>query len=384
MTALPPDRLIGQLRDLPVLSGAVMESLERQARDGTLDSMAATRDLVQGGHLTLLQGRKLLADRMAELRVGRYWIMERLGEGAMGAVYLAHQAGLGRRVALKLLRDSLAESRVARRRFVREARAAGCLQHEHVVSVFDADSDRGRYYLAMEYVPGTDLGALVQERGPLPVEVAAAYVRQAALGLHHAHQHGLVHRDIKPSNLITSTRVAPPGPGFRHPPAVKILDMGLARLDPAAPADTSASQITQSGTVLGTPDFMSPEQARDSSRVDGRSDLYGLGCTWFWLLTKRPVFPGGGTLEKLIQHRLDPPPDVRTIRPEVPEWLAKLLLTLLAKEPSGRPSSGAELAALLDPHRAETLPEVEPMPAEWEETAEEKPQHRRRGRRLSG
>src|SRR5262249_47558127 len=190
-------------------------------------------------------------------------------------VYKAIQLNLNRTVALKIVRAALLKSRTALRRFKREVVAAAKLNHPNIVKVFDADEVGDRHFLAMEYIQGCDLSRLVKDRGPLPVATACSYIRQAALGLQHANDHGMVHRDIKPSNLLVA---AGDNGRFTSRNVVKILDMGLARSQADDPGgDELSTELTRTGTVVGTPDFMSPEQAKNSSQVDHRSDLYSLG-----------------------------------------------------------------------------------------------------------
>jgi serine/threonine-protein kinase len=199
----------------------------------------------------------------------------------------------------------------------------------------------------MEYVEGADLSRLIKENGSLPYQEAAEYIRQSALGLQHAHQRGLIHRDIKPSNLLVSGERALPGTdGIAH---VKILDMGLVRsiLD-----DPVGTELTRDGTVVGTPDYMAPEQAKNSSKVDARADLYSLGCTLYYCLRAQPLFPEGSPIDKLLRHQLDPPPDIRKARPETPPGLAKVLEKLLKKNPNDRYQTATEVAVALQPFTA--------------------------------
>jgi serine/threonine protein kinase len=219
--------------------------------------------------------------------IAGYEILEPLGEGGMGQVYKARHLRLDRIVALKVIHQDRLAQPDAVRRFHREARAAARLAHPHLVTVFDVDEVGGTHFLAMEYIEGTDLGRWVKARGPLPAARACDYVRQAALGLQHIHERGLVHRDIKPANLFLTANET----------LVKVLDLGLARLDQPGPSDQMSSELTQPGVVMGTPAFLAPEQARDSRRVDIRSDIYSLGCTLYCLLTGRVPFPGTGLAE---------------------------------------------------------------------------------------
>jgi serine/threonine-protein kinase len=234
--------------------------------------------------------------------------------------------------------------------------------HPHIVTAFDANQADDRCYLVLEYIDGPNLAALVRDQGMLSVGQACEFVRQAALGLQHAHALGMVHRDVKPSNLL----VQPPvGGTLAQGGVVKVTDFGLARLgeetDGAADDDPSQSGGT---VVMGTPDYLSPEQGRDLAAADIRSDLYSLGCTLYYLLTGEVPFPGGTPLEKLTRHATVDPEPVEQLRPVVPPAVANLLRRLMAKNPDARPQSPAELAEALEPF-AEVRPVVwtPPRPA---------------------
>jgi eukaryotic-like serine/threonine-protein kinase len=343
LAALHP--LVEALRGRPILGPDRFAELESVHAPAHPEPPALARRLVQLGWLTPYQARKLIAGRGDELFVGQYLILDKLGEGGMGRVYKAVQLSLNRPVALKVVRAQLLSNATALRRFRREVKAAAGLRHPNIVSVFDADRVGDRHFLAMEYIEGPDLARLLKERGALPISVACAYVRQAALGLQHAHERGIVHRDIKPANLLVTGNDAGQ---FTARNLVKILDMGLARFTRTDP-DSFATDLTRVGTVIGTPDYMSPEQARNSSAVDHRSDLYSLGCTFYHLLTGELPFPRGTPVEKLLQHQSDPPRPVRQLRPEIPPELATVVHCLLAKEAKERFQSAAALAHALEP-----------------------------------
>jgi serine/threonine protein kinase/WD40 repeat protein len=302
------------------------------------DARALARELLQRGWLTAYQINHLVAGNGYSLVLGQYVLLERIGEGGMGQVLKARHQRLERFVALKLIRTERLGGPEAVQRFQREARAAARLSHPNLVTVFDADEVAGTHFYAMEYVEGTDLAKLLRAQGPLPVAQACDYVRQAALGLQHAHEQGLVHRDIKPANVMLTTRGV-----------IKVLDLGLARLATAAEGGDATDPMTREGTVLGTPDYMAPEQATDSRTADIRADLYSLGCTLFHLLTGQVPFPGGTLAEKLLKHQAAPPPPVAALRPEVSPELAAVVGKLLAKGPAERYRTPAELAAALEP-----------------------------------
>jgi serine/threonine protein kinase len=290
--------------------------------------------------------------------IGPYIVMERLGEGGAGQVYKARHQKMGRVAAVKMIRPELLTDDDMVRRFYREVEAVSQLQHTNIVHAYDAGPilEDGRvrgHFLAMEFLEGIDLSRLVKQSGPLPVDEAREYIRQAAVGLQYIHEHGMVHRDIKPSNLMVSGRVVSSELcGTTHHSLLtthqlKILDLGLARLQRRGGGETS-SAITGSNTMMiGTVDYMAPEQAIDSHAVDIRADVYSLGCTLFYLLTGQPPFPGGTEAEKLVRHQMKAAPDVRELRPEVPEDLAATLAKMLAKEPGQRYQTPTEITAAL-------------------------------------
>jgi formylglycine-generating enzyme required for sulfatase activity/tRNA A-37 threonylcarbamoyl transferase component Bud32 len=298
--------------------------------------------LRQRGWLTPYQVTQLFETSKPKLALGPYLLLEPLGEGSLGPVFKARQQRLGKLVALKLFRnDRLARPEMARR-FFQEAQAAAQLNHEHVVFTYDADQIDDVHFLATEYLEGADLARLVRQDGPLPVGQACDYIRQAASGLAYAHQCGLVHRNVKPSNLFLTAR------GSR----IKLLDLGLARWLWAAGEDGSQT-LTPEGSVIGTPDYIAPEQALDPERVDIRADLYSLGCTFYYLLTGRPPFPGGSLTKKLLKHQFEMPEPVDQVRPEVPPPVACVVQRLMAKAPADRFQTPAELTEALMPAKDE-------------------------------
>jgi hypothetical protein len=278
----------------------------------------------------------------------RYRVLGLLGQGGMGVVYKAVQQHMDRVVALKVIHRPLLACPDFVERFRREARAVARLRHPNIVLAHDADQAGDLHFLVMEYVEGTSLDLVVARRGFLPVAAACEYARQAALGLQHAHEQGLVHRDVKPHNLL----LTPQG-------QVKVVDFGLAHL---ARADGPATPVT-SGPLLGTPDYTAPEQARDPSGVDVRADVYSLGCTLYFLLTGQPPFPGGTPLQKLLCHQERPPRPVTELRPDVPPALAALLGRLLAKDRARRPATPGEVASGLAPFAAAAPSETVTLPA---------------------
>ena len=261
------------------------------------------QELVRRGSLTPYQAKTALAGRAASLLFANYVILNQLGEGGMGQVYKARHKSLGRIVALKVLRPECHTNAKMVKRFRREIEILGSLRPSpHIVRAIDSDRWDEQYYIVMECIEGHDLARRVKRHGPLPVADAVDYARQTALGLQHAHEAGLVHRDIKPANLL----VAPAGGGRG---VVKILDLGLARW-----TVTGAGNLTVMGSLMGTPDFLAPEQARNPSACDIRADLYALGCTLYYLIAGRIPFPRGGVTERLLQHATSDAEPMETVR----------------------------------------------------------------------
>lgn len=283
-----------------------------------------------------------------------YEILNWLGEGGMGVVYKARQVSLKRTVALKVIRKRLLARPRAIHRFLREAQAAAALLHSHIVIIYDAGRTQDTYYYSMEYVDGIDLARLIKREQELSVVQVCDYLRQAALGLQHAFERGLVHRDIKPGNLIVSP---PPQEGgststmglpFRSE-VLKILDMGLARLDQWMDSGLSQVPKPDQEVVVGTPDYMAPEQWLNPHQVDIRADLYSLGCTGYHLLSGKPPFPASDWKKKRQRHLADEATPIERFRPEVPPEVGAILRRLLEKDSEDRYLTPAELAEPLEP-----------------------------------
>ncbi len=294
------------------------------------------RAVVDAGLLTEWQVEQLKKGRHKGFVLGKYRLLRLLGTGGMSSVYLAEHTTLHGHVAIKVLPVKRVEQTSYLARFEREAREAFRLNHPNIVRPIDLDTSGAIHFIAMEYVDGIDLHAKVKQDGPLGVREAADSIRQAALGLHRAHESGLVHRDIKPANLILD----------RHG-VVKILDFGLA-LARSADDDEDAS-LTQEHDekVLGTADYLAPEQARDSHVADRRSDIYALGCTLFYLLTGRAPFAKGSIAERIQSHMKRPPPNLLEERGDVPPAIAELYFRMLEKHPDARPQTAQEIADAL-------------------------------------
>jgi len=286
--------------------------------------------LIDGGLLTRWQVDQLLKGRHKGFVLGKYRLLRLLGAGGMSTVYLAEHTTLQSKVAIKVLPVKRVEQSSYLARFEREARQSARLSHPNIVRTFDLDTSGSIHFIAMEYVDGEDLHAKVKRDGPLDVREAADFVRQAALGLQHAHEEGLIHRDIKPANLVLDKR------GI-----VKILDLGLA-FEGGGEEDSLTREHDEK--VLGTADYLAPEQARDSHRADARSDIYALGCTLYYLLVGRAPFAKGTLAERIQAHMKQRPPNLLDARADVPPAIVELFFRMLEKHPDARPQTAREVA----------------------------------------
>ena len=352
-TGIPNSQVMDRSTFLTNLRQSGLVTAEQMAKvagklPDTRNAPPLAKTLIDAGLLTRFQAELLLAGKTTGFFLGQYRILDYLGRGGMGRVFKAEHQTMNRIVAVKVLAAHLVKTAKAQQLFQREVRAAGRLVHPNIVTAYDANQIGDRCYLVMEYVDGPNLEELVRQKGPLPVGVACDFVRQAANGLQYAHELGMVHRDMKPANLLVQRPASASPTAYCH---VKILDFGLARLATTGPnaAPGGESIMAAENTVLGTPDYLSPEQARNLHSVDIRSDLYSLGCTLYYLLAGRVPFPGGTTLEKLVRHSTVEPPPIEQFRPDVSPPVLAILRRLLAKKPEQRFQNPAELAATLAP-----------------------------------
>ena len=314
--------------------GAVLLEMKKEAGvEPIADTDFVVDRLIEAGLITRWQADKLLEGRHKGFFLGKYKLLDHLGTGGMSSVYLAEHVLMQRRVAIKVLPKSRVDDTSYLGRFYREAQAAAALDHQNIVRAYDVDNEGINHYLVMEYVEGRDLQQIVKEDGPLDYAAAADTIRQAAEGLAHAHEAGLIHRDIKPANLLVDQKNR-----------VKLLDLGLARF-----ADEGKASLTLNfdENVLGTADYLAPEQALDSHGADARADIYGLGCSLYYLLTGHPPFPGGTLPQRLLRHQKQPPPKIHIDRPDMPDDLAEICMKMMAKKPDQRYPSALEVARAL-------------------------------------
>jgi serine/threonine protein kinase len=299
------------------------------------DPRKAAAAIVAQGTVTKFQATQLLSGRHKGFRIGAYAIQDILGRGGMGAVYLAEHVELHRKVAIKVLVPSKEEDqRLAVERFQREARSAAALDHPNIVRIFDVSRHLDVPYLVMEYVEGETLQQLIDRDGPIPYSTASEYIAQAASGLQHAYEKGFIHRDIKPGNLVRD-----------QTGTIKILDMGLARS--ANPQD-KLTALLDNGAVVGTADFIAPEQAINNQSVDIRADIYSLGASLFALIAGKPPFEGN-TTQKLLQHQLRSAPTLASVNASLPKGLSEVVNKMLAKKAEERYRTPAEVISALTP-----------------------------------
>ena len=338
---LSRDSFVSYLTKSGLIDRAALQKLlrehqsESQATDGSgkEDGELFAQFLIRRGELTTWQARKLLQGKHKGFLLGKYRLLSLLGRGGMSSVYLAEHVVMRRRCAIKVLPTKHVNDAAALDRFYQEAQAVAALDDPHIVRAYDVDQvlegNTQIHFLVMEYVDGRSLQELVDQDGPLSLTDAVTYITQAASGLDHAHRAGMVHRDIKPSNLLLDSSGT-----------VKVLDLGLARF--FEQGDHQSLTLQHDQRVLGTADYLSPEQAVDSHTVGPRSDIYSLGGTLYFLLSGHPPFPEGSLAQRLLAHQTKAPKPITKVRPDVPGSFARILERLMAKNPEERPVSAGE------------------------------------------
>ena len=329
------ETFLSQLSDSGILSDQKLRAAERKKSEHQ-DGESLAKDMIKSGHLTKYQAEQILSGKGKNLCMGQYVLQEKLGAGGMGQVYKAYHPGMDRIVAIKVIlaKGKIAEESV--RRFEREVKAAAKLSHPNIITVYDAGNANGRHFMVMELVKGQDLNIIVHRKGTLGVSETINYIKQVARGLAFAHENGVIHRDIKPANLLLDTNGN-----------VKILDMGLAKIS-SRENEEKVSMLTGTTSIMGTVDFMSPEQGLSSRDVDARADMYSLGATLYYLLTKQVMYEGDTAFAKLIAHGELPIPSLKTLRPDVPENLDLIYMKMVAKQVEDRYQSMLELVQELE------------------------------------
>ena len=338
MGKLAVDRFLALVARSGLVEADGLTTLERQWKSQASveqldDAEHCGAFLVRAGALTPWQCHKLLDGRHRGFMLGNYKLLDHLGSGGMSNVYLAEHVLMQRRVAIKVLPEHRVADASYLARFQFEGQAVAALDHPNIVRAYDLGSEGRIHYLVMEYVDGSDLEALVERAGPLPYHVAARYILQAAEGLEHAHQAGLVHRDIKPANLLVDRQGT-----------VKVLDMGLARFKAEV---RPVPEFARNEQVLGTAAYFAPEQAVNSQTADGRADIYGLGCTLYYLLTGHPPFRGETPLALMNAHQRQTAPSIAAERPDAPAALVAICQKMMEKTPERRIQSAREVAEAL-------------------------------------
>jgi serine/threonine protein kinase len=332
---------LGRQELLEILKESKLLSAEELKRAETIDAQAdgqsLARSLVAAGLVTAFQMETLQNRRPERLKIGNYDILDKLGTGGTGTVFKARHRRMKRVVALKLLSRSLCKDKTFVLRFQREVETMAQLSHPNIVMATDADEAKVGHFLVMEFVNGADLATVVQKQGPMSVAEAVDCILQAARGLAYVHAQGMIHRDIKPANLLRDSS------GM-----VKVTDLGLARLSSTSGNALVSNALTQAGGVLGTVDYMPPEQALDSTNLDHRSDIYSLGATLYFLLIGQPVYPGQTMMDTLLKHRDAPIPALTAVRDDVPAALEDLFRHMLAKSVKDRVQSMAEVVQTLE------------------------------------
>ena len=341
MAKLTPESFLNIVRESKLLTKDKIKSLITEMQGSSVDLTSTSTIaswLVEQGHLTDWQVDKLKQARHKGFFLGKYRLLRLLGKGGMSSVYLAEHTLMRRRCAIKVLPIKKVHDSSYLARFYREAQAVASLDHPNIVRAYDIDHEVEKeqeiHFLVMEHVKGLNMQELIKANGPLSFELAVEYSRQAARGLDHAHRSGLIHRDVKPGNLLVD-----------ETGTVKVLDLGLARF--AEVTEENPLTVAHDERVLGTADYLSPEQALDSHSVDARADIYSLGCTAYFTLTGHPPFNEGTIAQRLLWHQTKEPPSVTVSRADTPESLAAIIKKMIEKNPDDRFQSMSELAETL-------------------------------------
>jgi serine/threonine-protein kinase len=319
-----------------LLSAEEVQRAREAAAGSRMDGATLARWLVDRGRLTQYQIDVIAGRESGDLRIGNYEVLGRLGAGGMGTVFKARHARMKRVVALKVLSASLIEDESFVKRFQREVETIARLSHPNIVLAYDADEAEAGPFLVMEFVQGRDLDSLVDEQGPLSIAAVVDYTLQAARGLAYAHAKGIIHRDVKPANLLLDSTGT-----------IKLTDLGVARLTNSDGA-TSVSGITETGGVIGSVYFMSPEQALDSTSIDFRADIYSLGATLYYLLVGDAPYQGPNMMAVLLKHRDEPIPSLAAARPGLPGLVDTLFHRMVAKAPADRYQTMSEVVSVLE------------------------------------
>jgi serine/threonine-protein kinase len=298
------------------------------------DPIAVCKSFEDAGLLTRWQSEKILQGKYKGFFLGKHKLLGHIGSGGMSSVYLGEHLVLKHRRAVKVLPKSKLGRNSYLERFQREAKAIASLSHPNIVRAYDIDHEKDTHYIVMEYIEGVDLQILVKKHGPLPYALVADYIAQAAHGLQHAHDHGLIHRDVKPANFLINTDGV-----------IKVLDLGLALFENQ---DDASLTMEYNDKVLGTADYLAPEQALNSHTVDNRADIYGLGCTMYFLLTGHPPFPDGSISSRIIKHQNTMPADIRIDRPDCPGELDGICVKMMQKDPKFRYQECDQVAKALE------------------------------------
>jgi serine/threonine protein kinase len=350
---------------------AMRQRWQVEAKEVATQVPAFLKWLVGKNYVTEYQAALLSRGHVDDFYLGIYKILERIGRGRMAGVYKAAHPS-GQIVAIKVLPPSRAKNAQTLARFQREARLAVKLKHPHVVRAYQVGESKGVHHLVMEYLEGETLEEVLHRRKRLPPAEAVRLVHQALLGLQHIHEMGMVHRDLKPANLMLVPTPARGESDTTFQANIKILDIGLARefFDENSPADPIAQmELTGEGVLLGTPDYLAPEQARDPRAIDIRADIYSLGCTLYHLLTGQPPFPDKNILNLIIRHATETPKPLEQFNASIPEGLSQIVNWMMAKQPSQRYPTPARAAQALDAFLMVTSEPAKP--------AEETPQLRK-------